>query len=1131
VTSDQVTAHSAAIPAESAQARTGDPARPPFVRRAELFVTGPDAYALAAHVLEPDPLERFARVLETLRPDRGETAVVAVDLLPLSRRQRRRHHRKLVEAARKATGEPGHNAPAAGAARRLGDIWSGMQGGAGASQRGQRGAARPGPTDQMVRRTELRPTMLRITETDALFAIQVLLRATATTEGRAVDLVNALRDCFAAFTGSSWFKTRGIGPTLSLGRHEITPFFLGSDMPWHRRWFDYRLGSGLFAPWHRGHPVAGKEVAAFLRPPTKHCASGEVLRSGGLIPAPPAELRTYRYQPELLPLGEIDRSDGTVHVGVPERDTKFIYTSGRADYGKALALDTPIPTPGGWTTMGQLKVDDQVFDEAGRPCRVIGATSVMYDHACYEMVFSDGSRIVTDAEHRWLTWDYAARKSEAEAGRRARRRAGRRVGPDQSGKRRRPGVRTTEEIRGSLRARGGTHHNHAIPICAPLAYPERPLPLDPYVLGVWLGDGTSEGYGLTCADVEIVETVRAAGYTVKKRGDSNGTRPYAWGIYSVTSILRSLGVLHNKHIPELYLRASVDQRLALLQGLMDTDGSANQLGHCEFSTSRPALAEGVFDLAVGLGIKPVLLRDRARLNGRDYGERYRITFTPDLPVFRLPRKLARLRLGDKDRQRRRRYRYIVDVQPIPSVPVRCIAVDSPSHLYLAGRACISTHNTTGAVNRFLHWALCTPHGGLFLDPHVDALQDMLPFLVEVADRLLIVNLADRDKQGGWNLCSMAGRSRADIEGRVDAIVDSVATVTGWGERNGRALNLISQAAKSVIELAVLLPADLQPTIFQITTLLSSEAWREAVLPYLSAPLQAFWRTRFTLLDTNAITPVTNLLDRLSNSRSISALLGASQSSFDLRQAMDQGKLVLVCPAGSGLKEQLIANFVVRDLYRAALTRIDTPRERRRPFYAVFDELQIYDEETFPEMLEQLRKFAVKGDLLNQDPRRLRDDTWAALTTNRSILQTSTLGEGGAKLVAGELGGQVTPDTIMALDRHTFVTQVRLGDQTTKPFLIRTVPPERLWAEHRDERSLPALEARVDQTMRRRKVDDTLAELHGLDGRIRDWLRRNRPPSGPGGPGDDGDRDPGGRPPAGGRAMVGRARTGSRERPA
>jgi hypothetical protein len=242
--------------------------------------------------------------------------------------------------------------------------------------------------------------------------------------------------------------------------------------------------------------------------------------------------------------------------------------------------------------------------------------------------------------------------------------------------------------------------------------------------------------------------------------------------------------------------------------------------------------------------------------------------------------------------------------------------------------------------------------------------------------------------------------------------------------------------------------------------------------------------------------------------------------------MDTGQLVLVCPAGSGRKERLIANFVIRDLYRAALTRIDVARERRRPFYAVFDELQIYDDETLPEMLEQLRKFQVKGDLLNQDPRRLRTDTWAGLTTNRSVLQSSTLGEGGAKIIAGELGGEVSTETIMSLQRHTFVSQVRLGNQTTKPFLIRTVPPDRMWSDHRNDAALADLDAQVDRTMRRRPVDDTIAELNTLDGRILDWLKQHRPRQP--GTSPNGGR-PGGAPPTGPQpGMVGRSRTRRRK---
>jgi replicative DNA helicase len=161
--------------------------------------------------------------------------------------------------------------------------------------------------------------------------------------------------------------------------------------------------------------------------------------------------------------------------------------------------------------------------------------------------------------------------------------------------------------------------------------------------------------------------------------------------------LRELDVLRSKHVPQAYLCGSVEQRLTLLQGLMDTDGSITPFGYAEFCSTSRALADGVFELVAGLGLTPRLHVDRARLNGVDHGARFRVSFTPlDLPVFRLTRKAARQRIVKQ--RARGRQRFIKAITPVASVPVRCIQVDSPSHLYLAGRACVPTHNTSFALN-------------------------------------------------------------------------------------------------------------------------------------------------------------------------------------------------------------------------------------------------------------------------------------------------------------------------------------------------------------------------------------------------------------------------------------------------
>ncbi len=354
--------------------------------------------------------------------------------------------------------------------------------------------------------------------------------------------------------------------------------------------------------------------------------------------------------------------------------------------GKALALDTPIPTPSGWTTMGEVADGDVIFDELGRPCRVINATEIMYGRQCYRVQFSDGTSIVADAEHQWLT------RTRATEGRAA--------------------VTTTERIAATLlygNRPGVNERNHSIAAPGPLHTPVADLPLDPYVLGAWLGDGTSCNATLTCHedDLAIVETIAARGVATRikdyGRGASgkvrlvqlgNGRRGYNRGD-SLKAPLRALGVLGNKHIPRIYLRASRDQRMELLRGLMDTDGYASAAGQCELTTVSERMASDALELIRSLGLKPSMTVHRAKIYGRDCGAKYRIQFWAytDWPCFHLERKRARLK-PPPAKPTRARTLTITAVEPVASVPVRCIEVDSPSHLFLAGPGMTPTHNSS-----------------------------------------------------------------------------------------------------------------------------------------------------------------------------------------------------------------------------------------------------------------------------------------------------------------------------------------------------------------------------------------------------------------------------------------------------
>jgi replicative DNA helicase len=188
---------------------------------------------------------------------------------------------------------------------------------------------------------------------------------------------------------------------------------------------------------------------------------------------------------------------------------QMVIVAGRPGMGKALALDTPLATPTGWTTMGDVRVGDQLYGADGKPTTVVAATEPMHDRPCYEVVFSDGSRIVADAQHEWFTETRAARKSAWQA--RTRKQTQHVVAS----------VVTTEQIAASVRVGREGRANHAVLNAAPLQCDSSFLPLPAYVLGAWLGDGHSAGARLTSEDDAIPRMIREFGIRCEAQSGRN----------------------------------------------------------------------------------------------------------------------------------------------------------------------------------------------------------------------------------------------------------------------------------------------------------------------------------------------------------------------------------------------------------------------------------------------------------------------------------------------------------------------------------------------------------------------------------------------------------------------------------
>ncbi|MEP7018249.1 MAG: replicative DNA helicase [Actinomycetota bacterium] len=429
---------------------------------------------------------------------------------------------------------------------------------------------------------------------------------------------------------------------------------------------------------------------------------------------------------------------------------QMIVVAARPAVGKALALDTVLPTPSGWTTMGDVAVGEFVLGADGRPTMVTRTTEVMMGRPCFEVEFSDGSVIVADAEHQWLTETRSSRKSFQSA------RDGRNRTKNQHTF---AEVRTTSEIAETLRCDTAERGlNHSVLLTAPLDLFEQSYLIPPYVLGAWLGDGTTASAQITSADLGIVMRLESEGLVVTRQasplryslrwpedeiarrecvvcgvefvpqtsqvktcGRFCGGRARAISAKSVRpscpdcgapssgmrrceicntkhgsvqAALRTVGVLNNKHIPADYLRGSERQRRDLLAGLLDTDGTVTSVGCPQFTTTSDRLHRDVYELIVSLGYRCGVSLKRVLGHTEQSSTAFTLTFSSDVDVFALERKrLLHKELRSRTFERRNS-RFITAVRPFESVPVRCIEVDNEAHLYLAGESMIPTHNST-----------------------------------------------------------------------------------------------------------------------------------------------------------------------------------------------------------------------------------------------------------------------------------------------------------------------------------------------------------------------------------------------------------------------------------------------------
>ena len=365
---------------------------------------------------------------------------------------------------------------------------------------------------------------------------------------------------------------------------------------------------------------------------------------------------------------------------------RFIYRRGAKRGSKGpIVHSTPVMTPDGWTTHGELKVGSKVFAEDGSVTTVTDLRPEVLEPT-YRVKFRDGSHVDCTGSHRWPVEVFLGR------GKRVRE------------------IKTVDEMladglkfkrkscASSKCNTGDVSRFKALP--SPLVDGVHvDMPVHPYVIGYWLGDGDKDSPRIVSDwdDMQhLVSEMDRLGVEHSELYHTHGnTYRVRFGKGVATAWLRESGMLGNKHIPQWLLRASSEQRWALLQGLVDSDGHVAKNGQVEISLLDNQLADDVFELAVSLGLMPTFTTGKTSFNGKAYGDRKRIRFTPmdGEVVSRLPRKFERTVRKRKHSVPFSRSRTIVDIERIESQPARCITVGHESHVYLVGERNVPTCNT------------------------------------------------------------------------------------------------------------------------------------------------------------------------------------------------------------------------------------------------------------------------------------------------------------------------------------------------------------------------------------------------------------------------------------------------------
>lgn len=364
--------------------------------------------------------------------------------------------------------------------------------------------------------------------------------------------------------------------------------------------------------------------------------------------------------------------------------------------------------------------------------------------------------------------------------------------------------------------------------------------------------------------------------------------------------------------------------------------------------------------------------------------------------------------------------------------------DRRRHFYLLGKTGVG--KSTVFKNMFIADIL-RGDGACFVDPHGEAVEELLDFIPpERIDDVVYFDPTDVENPVGFNMLELEDKSQRDLI--ADGVVEVFKKQFGhsWGPR---LQYILTNTVSTLLEAQ-------NTTLLAVLRMLTDNNYRKFILKQVDDPiLLKFWEDEFAQMSSNrrlvteAVAPIQNKVGRFISSAVIRNIVGQVKSTINLREIMDEGKILLVNLAQGKLGEEtasLLGGMIITRLQSTAMERTDQTFDERRDFYLYVDEFQNFATVSFAKILSEARKYKLNLTMTNQYIDQLPLEVRQAIFGNVGTLGSFVVSQSDASILENEFAPDITADDLVSLDAHAMYIKLCIDGMTSIPFSAKSLPP-------------------------------------------------------------------------------------------